>query len=290
VGLIVVAPLTATLGFLLDADAFFTYGMPLVTVAVQGLLLVGIVRMRFYDVEVRVSRVGRLSAETLSTARLAALGTLAASLAHEVRNPLTGVRSLAQRFRDDALDDEQRRNYADVIVRESDRVTRLVERILGVSRRLPPPVGPGEPTALGPLFDDLTLLAGPRAKERGVDLRCEATDATAVASREVLTQVLLNLVLNGVDHSPRGGCVAVAARSEPDGMVIEVSDQGPGIPPEHRTRVFEPYWSADGGTGIGLSVVKQLVADHRWQLLLDDAPGGGARIRVRVPAASTSGS
>jgi signal transduction histidine kinase len=218
-------------------------------------------------------------------ARLAVLGTLASSLAHEVRNPLAGVRSLAQRFRDDALDDEQRRKYADVIVRESDRVARLVGRILDVSRRLPRPADGGAPIDLASLFDDVALLAGPKAEERGVELRCDAADGTALASREVLTQVLLNLVLNGVEHTPRGGCVTLAARIEPEGRVVEVSDEGPGIAPEHRARVFEPYWTTDGGTGLGLSVVKQLADDQGWQVLLDNAPGGGARLRVVMPTA-----
>lgn len=283
VGLLVVVPMAAVLGVLFDAGSFFEYGMPLLTVAMQVLLLVGIVRARLYHLEVRVSRVGQLGAVTLETERLAILGTLAASLAHEVRNPLTGVRSLAQRVRDDTLEDERRREYADVIVREADRVSRLLERMLGVSGRKPSSGQSVEHTDLHTVLEDVALLAGPKADAKGVAFLCDAAGHSATVSREALTQVLLNLVLNGIEHTPAGGRVTVEARRDMDGIALQVADQGPGIAAEDRASVFEPYWSSEGGTGIGLSVVKQLAEDHGWRVSVHDSDGGGALVRVFLP-------
>lgn len=282
--LVVVVPFSVILGWLTD-DSFFVYAMPLITVVVQIALFIGVTQLRFYDIEARSARRGELATDTAALQRQAMVGELAASFAHEVRNPLTGVRSLAQRLSEDEVDDPTRRRYAEVIVREVGRVERIVADLLGVSRRGAARRPETGPTEIASLFDDLRILLTPRADRSSVELRASARDVLVSASRESLAQVLLNLLLNAIEHSPAGGRVELDASTEGDSAVLAVRDQGPGIPPGDRERVFEPLVSLRGGSGLGLAVVRRIANESGWTVDVADAPGGGAEFRLRVPVA-----
>ena len=283
--LVVVVPLSIILGFLTD-DSFFVYAMPLITVVVQIALFIGVTQLRFYDIETRSARRGELATDTAALQREAMVGELTASFAHEVRNPLTGVRSLAQRLAEDQVDDPTRRRYAEVIVREVGRVERIVADLLGVSRRGAARAPETGPTELATLFDDLRILLAPRADRSSVQVRADAGDLSVSASRETLAQVLLNLLLNAIEHSPSGGSVALSATRDEDSAVISVRDQGPGVPPADRERIFEPLFSLRGGSGLGLAVVRRIANESGWTIDLADAPGGGAVFRIRLPLAA----
>ncbi|HEU4463698.1 MAG TPA: HAMP domain-containing sensor histidine kinase, partial [Gemmatimonadota bacterium] len=283
--LVVVVPLSIILGFLTD-DSFFVYAMPLITVVIQIALFIGVTQLRFYDIETRSARRGALATDTAALQRQAMVGELTASFAHEVRNPLTGVRSLAQRLAEDEVDDPTRRRYAEVIVREVGRVERIVAELLGVSRRGAARAPETGPTELATLFDDLRILLAPRADRSGVQVHAVADDLRVPASRETLAQVLLNLLLNAIEHSPAGGRVSLSARPDGDSTVIAVRDQGPGVPQADRERIFEPLFSLRGGSGLGLAVVRRIANESGWTIDLADAPGGGAEFRIRLPVAA----
>ena len=283
--LVVVVPLSIILGFL-TADSFFVYAMPLITVVVQIAMFVGVTQLRFYDIEERSARRGELATDAAALQRHAMVGELTASFAHEVRNPLTGVRSLAQRLAEDEVDDPTRRRYAEVIVREVGRVERIVADLLGVSKRGASPRPETGPTELAPLFDDLRILLAPRADRSNVEIRADAGALRVSASRETLAQVLLNLLLNAIEHSPNGGRVDLDATLDRDSAVIAVRDQGPGIPPADRERIFEPLVSLRGGSGLGLAVVRRIANESGWAVDVADASGGGAEFRLRVPVAA----
>ena len=279
--LMVLGPMAVVVGWLTGGQ-FFAFVMPLLTVGIQILLVFGVLHLRFYDIEVRAVRSGELAAAAAETERLAVIGELAATVAHEVRNPLTGVRSLAQRLAEDGVDEERRRRYADVIVREVSRVEGIVSNLLGVARRRT--VGAVGETALDPLFEDLALLVGGRAEKAGVRLVTEPRGLVAAAPREPLAQALLNLLLNAIDHTPSGGRVALEARESSEGREIVVRDEGPGVPPAERERVFQALVSGTGGTGLGLAVVRRLAAEQGWEVRVGEAAGGGAEFTIRVPA------
>jgi signal transduction histidine kinase len=280
--LLLMVPVVVPVGFL-TGGGFFVYGMPLLTVVIQYLIFVGVVRHRFYDVEVRAARTGELAAEAAESSRLATLGMLAASLAHEVRNPLTGVRSLAQRLAEEEIPADQRRRYAGVILEETGRVERLVANLLGLARRGAPAAG--GPTDLAPLFDDLLLLVEGRARRSGVALEADADGLATAAPREPLAQALLNLLLNAVAHSPEGGRVRLHARPGPAAGTVEVRvrDEGPGVPPGEREAIFEPFRGTGGSTGLGLAIVRRQAEAAGWTVSVHDAPGGGAEFRLLLP-------
>jgi signal transduction histidine kinase len=259
------------------------YLMPLAMVWIQALLFVGVARLRFYDIEVRAARTGELAAAMAEQERMAVVGELAATLAHEIRNPLTGVRSLAQRLADDDVDEAKRRRYAGVILEETARLERLVSNLLGVARRTPRPGAAGVRTPLAPLFDDLALLVSGRAERAGVRIALDGAGAEASAAREPLAQVLLNLLLNAMAHTPAGGTVTLSARDAGTGVELLVRDQGAGIPEAEREGVWTPFHTGGSGTGLGLAVVRRIAEEEGWRASIGDAPGGGAEVRVLVP-------
>lgn len=286
VTLMLVAPIAVALALVLGAGAFFRYAMPLVTVGIQLMIFVGVTRMRFYDIEIRASRSGELAVRAAETERLAVLGELAAAVAHEVRNPLTGVRSLAQQIAEDDLEEERRRRYADVILQEIGRVERIVSNLLGVSRRSERGGWRDETTALDGLFDDLVLLTASPARKAGVTVVADARGSTVSAPREPLAQTILNLLLNAIEHAPGGGTIELLAREEGEATAVLVRDDGPGIPVAERERIFEPFRTTGDGTGLGLSVVRRTCRELGWTVTIGDAPGNGAEFRVEIPTAN----
>jgi signal transduction histidine kinase len=284
--LVVVVPASIVLGWLTD-DSFFFFAMPLITVAIQIALFIGVTQLRFYDIESRSARRGELATDASALQRQAMVGELAASFAHEIRNPLTGVRSLAQRLAEEDVDEPARRRYAEVIVREVGRVEQIVADLLGVSRRAAPRPASAGPTELAPLLDDLRILLAPRAERSGVELRVHAGEVHVAASRESLAQAILNLLLNAVEHSPPGTRVELEAELADGAALIIVRDQGPGVDIAERERIFEPLYSLSGGTGLGLAVVRRIAAESGWGVAVADAPGGGAEFRLRVPLAAS---
>jgi signal transduction histidine kinase len=267
----------------LAGGAVHVYVMPLAMVWIQALVFVGVARLRFYDIEVRASRTGEIAAAAAEQERLAVVGELAASLAHEIRNPLTGVRSLAQRLAEDDVEEAKRRRYAGVILEEVGRVERLVANLLGIARRAPRHEAGDAKTALAPLFEDLALLVGGRAEKSRVRLVADGGAISAPAAREPLAQALLNLLLNALAHAPEGTSVELRARETADAVEVSVRDHGPGVPVDERERIWEPFHSGSGGTGLGLAVVRRLAREHEWKVEVGDAPGGGAEFRLTLP-------
>lgn len=286
--LVVVVPV-AVVGVVMLRGAFLLYAMPVVTILIQFLIFIGVVHHRFYDIEVRAARSGELAAQAAEQERLALLGELSATLAHEIRNPLTGVRSLTQRLGEPAVADERRRRYAGVILGEVGRLERIVENLLSVSRRNVTRRDSSAATPLAPLFEDLLLLVDARARRAGVDVAFSPTAAVAAAPRDALAQALLNLLLNAVAHTPEGGRVRLVAVPGGDGSVeVQVTDTGPGVPMDARDEIFEPFHTRGVGAGLGLAVVRRLARELEWGTAVSDGPGGGACFSLRIPAGGTA--
>jgi signal transduction histidine kinase len=284
--LLVVVPVSV-ISIIFLGGGFVLYVMPLITILIQFLIFVGVVHHRFYDIEVRAARGGDLAAQAAEQERLVLLGELSATLAHEIRNPLTGMRSLAQRLAGSDIDEARRARYAGVILGEVERLERIVGNLLDIGRRSVVREGTPAATELAPLFEDLVLLVDGRARRAQVSLESDANSLVAAAPRDALAQALLNLMINAVAHTPPGGNVRLYARRS-DGRRIEVSvsDDGPGVPPEEREQIFEPFHTRGLGAGLGLAVVRRLARELSWELGVADAPGGGASFHLRIPAVS----
>jgi signal transduction histidine kinase len=259
----------------------------LVAALLQAVVLYATVRLSLYAVRQDASRTGALAADVAEQDRRAVAGEIAAMVAHEVRNPLTGVRSLAQRLSDGDATEERRRRYADLIVREVDRVERMISTWLGAAA--PHESSGGRDTDLARLFDDVALLTSERYRRAGVRLTVHPVNGRVAAPAELLAQVLLNLLLNAVQQHPAVQHVRLRAErvsSDPtESVELLVEDDGAGVPAADRETIFSPFRSATGGTGLGLAVIRRLCEARGWMVAVRDTPGGGATFALTVPAA-----
>jgi signal transduction histidine kinase len=216
-------------------------------------------------------------------------------VSHELRTPLTQIRMFSElllggRLRTDGERDRSLR----LIDREARRLAFLVENVLDFSRAERGTLDIStEPTLVAPAVEEVVEGFAPVARARGMRTRTEVdADAAARLDRGGFRQVLLNFLENAVKYGPAGQTVVAGAARNGDTVRVWVDDQGPGVPSAHRERIWEPYYRLNreidrvvGGSGIGLSVVRDLVARHGGRTWMEDAPCGGARFVAEFPAA-----
>ena len=190
--------------------------------------------------------------------------------------------ALVKRLADDTVDEEKRKSYARVILDETQRVEDIVTSLLNLTKGMANQDSEKTPTELATLFADLALLMTRRAEEGGITIEVDANDITVLASRDALSQALLNLLLNALRHTPEGGRVSLLADRNGDSVDILVRDSGPGIPYDERDQVFEPFHTTSGGSGLGLAVVRRLAREQGWRISVGDSPTGGAEFCVRI--------
>ena len=218
-----------------------------------------------------------------------------ANASHELRTPLTSIRGFVEALEDGAKDEPgTAERFLGKIRTHADRMAALVEDLLELSRlessaRAPEP----DETRPAEVAAEVVASFAEQATRKPLALRHEAKGAiTVVTDRERLRRILENLVDNAVKYTPAGGHVAVTTSLGPDGSArVEVRDDGPGIGPEHRERIFERFYRVDkarsrelGGTGLGLSIVRHLAESIDATVSVESAPGKGACFTVSLPA------
>jgi two-component system sensor histidine kinase CreC len=203
-----------------------------------------------------------------------------AGIAHEVRNPLGGLELYAGLLRDALGGQPERLDEVARIEREVGHLKAVVNEFLEFARRPAPRV---EVVALKPLLEEIRELTGIPG---GATIAVEAEDGVAVRADAVqLRRVLLNLTRNAVTAA-RAGRVALVAAAHGDSVRIEVRDDGPGVPTEHREKIFAPFFTTrEKGTGLGLAFVREIVRDHGSEVEVRDAPGGGSVFSFGLPRA-----
>jgi signal transduction histidine kinase len=242
----------------------------------------------FYTQHRHLVRVRALESEMARRERLAGLGDMAASVAHEVRNPLNAVSVGLQRLRAEFEPAEaaEYRRLLDVVQAEVRRLDGIVEEFLALARPL---TLDRRPVPLGELVEETLVLLEPQAQRAGVTVaRRLAPGLPAVeADRDRLAQVLTNLLLNALQAMPGGGTLTLGARADRRTLTLEVADTGPGIPPEVLPRIFEPYVTTKArGLGLGLPIARRIVEAHGGRIEAESEPGRGARFRVALPLAA----
>jgi len=222
--------------------------------------------------------------------RLSAMGELASTVAHEVRNPLNAIAMSAQRLRREfapaAATEADRAEAAEllsVMEGETGRINDIVQQFLAFAR--PPRLAPG-PANLAVETRALVDAARPLADNRGVTLEADVASAgEAVFDARQLRQAIDNLVRNAIEATPAGGRVRVVARTGSRGHTVEVSDTGSGIAADDLPKIFDLYYTTKPeGTGVGLAVTQQIVSAHGGTIEVESAPGAGTTMIVRLPA------
>ena len=217
---------------------------------------------------------------------LASLGTMAAALAHEIRTPLAVVHGSAEML-GRGVDDGKRQELVALVTDETRRLERLVDDLLAFARPRPVLLGDLDLAAVGRRAAD---VLGDHAARHGVTLALALERAPARGDPEQLQQVVLNLANNAVQLTRSGGTVTLASRpaaADDAGAVIEVRDQGPGIPAEARERIWTPFFTTRrGGTGLGLAIVKRIVDAHGGRVDVECPAAGGTIMRVVIPSSA----
>jgi heavy metal sensor kinase len=214
-----------------------------------------------------------------------------ADASHELRTPLTAMRSVGEVGLRERRDAAAYREIIGSMLEETDRLGRLVEGLLTLSRADGGNVSlKREAVDLVELARDVAGHLGVLAEEKRQSFTVEASrPVTAWADRLVIRQALINLVDNAVKYTPAGGCVRIVVRDGRRGPTVEVVDTGPGISPEHRDRVFDRFYRIDkarsrdfGGAGLGLSIARWAVEAHGGRIDLDSAEGRGSTFRITL--------
>ena len=224
----------------------------------------------------------RLREEMTRMDRLASLGKLSAGIAHEVRNPLTGVSLLLDDLHDRAASDPASQAMMQKALAEIERVERLISSLLNFAS---PPKAQFREGELNRVVQDTILLLRRLCEQQNVEL----TFAPGVVPSfrfdiEKIKQALLNLVKNALEAMPRGGSIAISTDTEDGTATITVADTGPGIEAFDLPLIFEPFFTRKGaGTGLGLSITQRIVEEHRGKIAVESATGKGTTFIIHLP-------
>jgi two-component system, NtrC family, nitrogen regulation sensor histidine kinase GlnL len=226
--------------------------------------------------------------------RLALLGTLAAGLAHEIKNPLAGIKGAAQRITRKVKEDAGLRQYADMIVDEVNRVDSLIDQLLDLSR---PSNIDFEPLNIHEILDQVLLLEKEDPMGTNVEIRKNFDPSLPAirGDRARLNQVFLNLVKNAFQAMNGSGALTVTTRIESDFHVreqgrergkflrVEIEDNGPGITEQDLPQIFSPFFSTkNGGTGLGLAICYRIINEHGGLIRVESREGAGACFKVSL--------
>ena len=227
----------------------------------------------------------QIQASLIQTEKLTALGCLAASLAHEINNPLQALRSGLRLLVNRPLEEEKRQRYLEIASREVERVIAIVERVLNFYR---PSAEQRELTAINEVVDETLALAGKRLQHGRVVVRRELAAGLppVEAVGDQLKQVFLNIVLNALEAMPDGGELTVKTGWEQTRQEVWIAftDTGEGIPPENLSRIFEPFYTTRlKGTGLGLSISHGIVERHGGRIEVESEVGRGSTFTVWLP-------
>jgi signal transduction histidine kinase/FixJ family two-component response regulator len=230
-----------------------------------------------------VQRVEESQQALVQAEKLAAAGRMTASIAHEINNPLQAVRNCVHLAARPDLPEAERAKYYEMTQNELDRLMGTVQRMLDFYR----PTVERHPEQVAALMEHVLGLLSPQLRERGIrvtsNFSVKIPPVMVVGSQ--IQQVFINLILNAFDAMPNGGDLTISARALKKMVEITVQDTGPGIPPEMRATIFEPFTSTkQGGTGLGLSVSYGIITAHGGELDYVANAKPGACFRITLPA------
>ncbi len=240
-----------------------------------------------------VTKIRKLERDARIQHRLAAVGEMAAGIAHEIRNPLASISGSIQILRKELELTEEQGQLMDIVLRESERLNGIIRSFLAYAR---PQRFAVARLDLGRIISDAAMLlrnSGDVTEEHVIDVDLPSSEVWYDADEGQIRQIIWNLATNGLRAMPRGGCLRLSVAAEPvdagdeagEGhVVITVEDQGVGIPPEELDNIFQPFHGSFAkGSGLGLAIVHRIVSDYHGEIQVTSKAGAGTAVRVRLP-------
>ncbi|OIQ51395.1 Sensor protein ZraS [Pseudodesulfovibrio hydrargyri] len=232
-----------------------------------------------------LTEIHRLQADVKQREKMAAIGNLAAGIAHEVRNPLSSIKGYATYFAGLFDEGSDNRKAATVMIAETERLNRVISELLDFSRPSDFKFRKADPAMV---LDTVSRLLQQDASDQGVELSMEVTPDLPEAEMDPdrMVQAVLNIGINGIQAMEPGGRLSLRARSFEGALVIEVEDTGRGIPEADLATIFDPYFTTKSqGTGLGLAVVRKIVEGHGGGVHVASNPGKGTTFAITLPQA-----
>ncbi len=248
--------------------------------------LAGVFNLMMNELETAREREKLQRAQLAHTEKMAAVGTLAAGVAHEVNNPLAGVLASIENMRDNPDDEEMRDRYLQLIADGLKRIERTVANLLNFAR---PREIKLEPTSINHNLRHVVELVGYQLRASGVEIEMDLDPGLVVVEADhfQMEQLFLNLVLNALDAMKDGGTIYLRTRVRGGKVIAEVRDTGHGIPADVRENIFDPFFTTrevGEGTGLGLAVTGSIVAAHGGKIEVESSVGKGTTFRVIIAA------
>jgi len=234
-----------------------------------------------------LSELHTLEAELTHSERLASIGRLAAGVAHEIGNPVTGIACLAQDLMQENNDPAFLQEGLEQVLEQTRRISNIVQSLVNFSHVGVTPDHPSTPVDICNCIDEAVRLVRLSQSGKQIDYRlnCE-TDLCVAGDRQRIIQVFVNLLSNACDASLPSDAIDISAREEGQNARIEIADHGHGIPEEYREKVFEPFFTTKEpgqGTGLGLPMVYSIVQEHSGSISFDSDSGTGTRFVLQLP-------
>jgi signal transduction histidine kinase len=221
--------------------------------------------------------------ELMHADRLAVLGELSATLAHEVRNPLAAVKGAVEILREPGSSSAERSEFLAILEKEVERLNRVVDNYLSVAKRSPIQTGRAE---LAEVVSSVVALVEGRTRKQSINVQISHSNEQAAVplNPDLLRQVILNLFLNSISAMPDGGLLDITTELQDGYLKISVGDTGMGMGEEEQSRVFDPFYTTkEGGSGLGLSIVKRIVEGLGGSVGLESQKGLGTRVSMSIP-------
>ena len=230
-----------------------------------------------------LSQIKKLQMEVQQQEKLAAVGNLAAGVAHEVRNPLSSIKGYATYFSGLFEEESTNKKAADIIISEVERLNRVISELLDVAH---PSDIQRQDTQLREILESTLELVRQEAKNSGVDLSVSINENLPLISVDPdrISQALINLYLNAIQAMKDGGTLGIHAKAKPDNVTVSISDTGCGISPSDLSKIFDPYYTSKStGTGLGLAIVHKIIEAHGGKIEVDSILGRGTTFKIQLP-------
>ncbi len=233
-----------------------------------------------------VRRMERFEQETRQTEKLKAVATLAAGMAHEIKNPLSSIKTFAEYLPEKYDDPSFREKFARIISQEVGKINDLVQRLLDFAKPSQPQK---QPVRLSNLIDEtVEFLQGTLLSKHIEVVRAYTRDDEVSVDPAQMKQAFLNVLLNSIEAMDHQGCITITTVLENEHLEVIVADTGPGIPKKELPHVFDPFYTTKlTGTGLGLSVVHSIVQEHGGRVAIDSDTGRGTTVRIQLPIPET---